>query len=139
MATIIDSLKRLERAGSENSRATQKLREAAMDLAATIEQMAVQGDFVNVPLPRDYIVEGGNQTYLMSRSQGVDDYAGYPIRYAFYCGERRERPTRAAILEFSADIASGWLDELAEFIESRQAQSDAAAEVLEAAKAAMSE
>ena len=135
MTAIIDSLKRLERAGAENSRMTQKLREAAKELASVVEDMAVAGDFVNADLPRGYVVEGGNQVYLMSRAQGEDDYAGYPIRYAFYCGDRRERPTRAAVLQFAADVAEGWLDELAEFVEKRLAESVKAEGTLTAAAA----
>jgi hypothetical protein len=128
--SIIDSLKRLERAGSENSRATEKLRSAASDVAAAIE--AISHDFRDVPLPRGYVVETyQGAPYLMSREQNDDDY--YSVRYAFF-GRRGEDPTRAAILEFAADIADGWLDELAEFLESRQVESNKAAEILEAAK-----
>jgi hypothetical protein len=128
--SIIDSLKRLERASSENSRATEKLRSAASDVAKAIE--AISHDFRDVPLPRGYVVETYQAApYLMSREQNDNDYC--LVRYAFY-GRYGEDPTRAAILEFAADIADGWLDELAEFLESRQVESNKAAEILEAAK-----
>lgn len=130
--SVIDSLKRLERAGSESSRATEKLRLAARDVAEAIE--AISMDFLGVVLPRGYVVEmREGSVYLMSREQDDNDYC--PTRYAFYSYSRTP-PTRTAILEFASDIADGWLDELATFLEARQAESIKAAEILEAAKVA---
>ena len=51
--SIIDSLKRLERAGSETSRVTEKLREAAKDVAERIIA-AVPEDLWGTSLPRGY-------------------------------------------------------------------------------------
>ncbi len=143
--TLIDSLKRLERAGSENSRATAKLHQAVREVADLIEHTVPH----NVMLPWGYIVEDresniGATTLLFRRSDEYDEWTGKPILECVdYDGGRWLHgdfnadmtgygQTREVSLRFAADIASGLLDEIATFIEARGSEAEEAAKHLEA-------
>ena len=127
---IIDALKRLERAGAENSRTTDKLREAAVAVAEKVENLAKGMDIFD--LPRGYCVEQRQgSTYLMSDETDMEDYC--PQRFALYPGSLA-KPPREIVLRFAADVAGGWLDEVAEMLETRAAENTEAADQLEAAK-----
>jgi hypothetical protein len=142
--SIINSLKRLERAGSENSRATEKLFEAAREVASLIEEIvptvAVQGLDVSeersATLPRGYSVEVifGNR-YLV---QGGFDWitSGNWVDGTGTHNDRITIPkaTRAGVLQFSADIAGGLLDEISAWLEARKGEAEKASEILENAK-----
>jgi len=128
MATIIDSVKRLERSGAENSRATQKLRDAAEKLAKHCEDL-IDDTMCGVSLPRGYVVEGRDGSrYLMSRRVRADDYDGGDFRSAYY--EAGVTTPREDLLILAADVAEGWLDELATFFDQRGAESTSAADVI---------
>lgn len=102
--SVINALKRLDRAGSEHSKTTQKLIEAADRLAEHIE--AALGDVVGpeaAELPRYYFI--GRDALRLG-----DAYAEkYWLRHGYM--------TRQFALHFAHDIATGWLDELAEWVE----------------------
>jgi hypothetical protein len=141
---IIDAVKRLERAGDENSKATQKLHEAASTVAEIIEKQAPVG----VWLPRDYKVvrirsNVSSEVFLIG---GKDPYGdgnfwvdgiGRYLHNDFQCGIPSQ--TRAGSLKFAKDVAEGLLDEIAEFLEQRKAESENAATVLEQAAEKLSE
>jgi len=129
---IINSLKRLERAGNENSRATQKLFKAANDVAAFIEEAVP----FECELPRGYRIEKvrsnvGSASFLVKEGEFGCDYidgiGGY-LHGDFHCWIPEQK--RSAILQFAEDIATGLLDEIAEFLEKRADKSLSAAEVL---------
>ena len=141
---IINAVKRLERAGDENSKATKKLHEAAREVAYKIEAVAPVG----VLLPRGYRVERvksnvGSDEFLTLRGDR-DEYQRGEYHYYWIdgCGRylhgdfHAEVPaqTRTGSLRFAKDVAEGLLDEIAEFLEQRKAESEKAAEVLENAK-----
>ena len=120
---VIDSLKRLERAGAENSRTTEKLRDAAAKVAEKVENLTKGLDVAF--LPRGYRIENHRGSdYLMSPEIDMEDYC--PQRFALYPGSSMQEPTRAAILRFAEDIEGGWLDEVAELLESRAVENDEA-------------
>lgn len=146
---IINAVKRLERAGDENSKATKKLHQAAYDVAQLIIKIAPAG----VKLPRGYKVKhlrsnvgsadfltiwqptAREDTYserpdLEGETLWIDGQGGYLHRDfgAWVPGQ-----TRAGSLKFAKDVAEGLLDEIAEFLEKRQAESEQAATVLEQA------
>ena len=112
---VIDALKRLERAGSENSRATAKLMEAAGAVSAVVVAMVPSG----IDLPQRYMVRAGA---LASWAPWEDG------------GMVRVDRDRDRALAFARDIAEGWLGELAEWLEARVAEAAAATAILEAAK-----
>ena len=141
--SIIDSLKRLERAGQGHSKATQKLHAAAADLAYQIEQIVPEG----IEMPRGYTVRyvqtGVGGEYFLTRAvfedgewkeQYIDGFGGY-LHGDFSCWIPAQ--TRETSLAFASDVATGWLDELAVWLESRSAEAEKAEAVLRAAKAAM--
>jgi len=123
--SVIDALKRLERAGSENSRATQKLRESATLVGNKISyEMGLPR---GIELPRGYTILGVgeyNQPYL-HQSVGAGEWDGEP-QFA----NVEEGASRDVLLRFAADIAEGWLDEVAAFLEERVRESDNAVQVL---------
>lgn len=133
----IAALKRLERAGSENSRVTEKLHEAANEIASQIEPNVP----VNVTLPRRYMVREirsnvGSEKFLIRASDGDEeiwiDGTGNYLHGDFHCEIPAQ--TREGSLLFAKDIAEGLLDEIAQFIEERTAESDAARRQLETVK-----
>ncbi len=123
MASVIDALKRLERAGDEHSRTTEKLVAAARTLA---EHIAGQcgfdhGDFRGVlleELPRNYVI--------YHDATGIGP-ASWDYDADRWLGVWANRQTA---LEFAGAIATGWLDELAEWLDQRAAEDQAACDAL---------
>jgi hypothetical protein len=145
--SIIDSLKRLERAGEEDSRSIKKLHRAAADVADWIIKAAPEG----IRLPRNYIVvrrqsNTGSLRFLVLCDVEPDDIevdAGdYPNLVSLYIdgmgGPLHGDPqcfippqTRQGSLTFAKDVAEGLLDEIAVFLEACRANQERAAQVLE--------
>ena len=129
--SVINALKRLERAGSEHSRTTQKLIEAADRLAEEIAPMlwdiglphrGVRGK--DTQLPRRYIIGGDTRELAYLR-----DY--HDTRH--YLGHGKADRTTA--LHFAHDIATGWLGELAEWVEKQgEGNAEATAKLERAAR-----
>jgi hypothetical protein len=139
--SIINAVKRLERAGSENSRTTQKLFGAARQVAELIEDMVPAGE----ELPRGYYVKKvqsniGYGLFLcydelvennLEITRYIDGIGGY-LHGDFHCwipGQDRD-----TVLQFAKDVATGFLDEIAEWLEKRAEENQKATEVLENAK-----
>jgi hypothetical protein len=137
MADVIDSLKRLERIGSESSKTVEKIIEAARELAAVIvsaygadKTVAIQlpnpygtSQNPNGPLPRrrqfqDYVITDGTLTVLNYSTN----------KYVAVWHDRQEA------LRFAEDIAHGLLDLIAEDLEKRQSQNVLALDKLLAAR-----
>ena len=142
MTSTIDALKRLERAGDSQSRATEKLHKAAFAIALVIEKKVPDG----VDLPRGYRVirehsNVGSDLFLVLE-RGTDDY-GEPMSYwidgtgGYLHGDFHAKipaQTREGSLQFAEDIATGLLDDIAEFLEQRAAKEAEATQSLEGAK-----
>lgn len=117
MSQVIDALKRLERVGSDNSKTTQKLIEAADRLAHKIvDQYDVRDKYVVDVAPQftrtRYSILNGRLVNGESR----------------YVAENRD-----AALAFAKDVASGLLDGIVESLERRKTESqDALAALHEA-------
>jgi len=133
---IINAVKRLERAGSENSRATQKLYQAAGNVADLIETQVPVG----VELPRGYYVREvcsniGSCLFLCRETEDGRDYIDGIGRYLhgdFHCWIPGQN--RAVVMQFAEDVADGLLDEIAQWLENRATRADQAAQVLEASQ-----
>ena len=127
---IINALKRLERAGSEHSRTTEKLVQAADQLAdhiietslMSLERNAYTGDVI-ADLPRAYYAVGPRRIVL-------GRYVLEPQDSSVGSGTA----TRMSALAFAQDIATGWLEELSSWLEQRAAEDEAAAETIEQAE-----
>ena len=141
--TIINAVMRLERIGEESSKTVRKLKDAVIEVADFVTgleyiQQAVRDKSAScgpaVILPRGYWVgwpgcdrRADVYLYYMS-ANGVpvtlnsleDDYDTLGL-------------TRAVALRFAKDIAEGWLDELAAWIDERSSKELAAADVLDKA------
>jgi hypothetical protein len=124
--SVVDSLKRLERAGSESSAATAKLCQAADSLAEYIVSLLPGQTWGINDLPRGWRHDG---RFLIAPSyQVVEDDS--------LCGTDSEgdgQSDRQSSLWFAEAIATGWLGELAEWLEERTTQDTTAAETLKSA------
>ena len=136
MTNIFNDLKRLERIGSENSRATQKLHESAARIAAIIVQQC----------PEDVILPGYYQCVPV-RTEQSEYYRVRLVRAGNVIGAETEDTyrdadgneyrgrSRDASLQFAAYVASGLIDEISEWLEKRKAETEKAeSEMVEAAK-----
>lgn len=133
-----DAIARLNRAGDENSRTTQKLFDAAKEVATLIENSVP----INARLPRGYVVRElrsnvGYASFLESphcNNDGdtffIDGFEGY-LHNDFHV--RVRKPSRNIIMQFASDIADGWLDEVAAWLEDRSVKSAEATATLIAA------
>lgn len=118
---VINALKRLERAGSEHSRTTEKLVQAADQLA----------DYVIGQLPREDCDLPGGWRF---------DYCSQSLVCAYYQADTDDTSVgngyanRWGALWFAQAIARGWLEELSSWLEARAAEDEAAAETIEQAE-----
>jgi hypothetical protein len=140
--SIIDSLKRVERAGDANSRATEKLFSAVhavADLIAdTIAPFSWRHTFT-LPGGREteYSVEHRNGSRYLCHALIPEDDLEQAYCGEFLCHDRVWN--RSTALAFARDVADGLLDAIAEWLEKRAAENDAASETLEKATAKLSE
>ena len=96
--SIIDDIKRLERIGSEDSKTTQKIIEAAHNVADLLIEIMPKG----VTLPKQYHIHG---VILFKSIEGEDYLINSP------------KSGRTEGLVFAHDIATGLLYEFAEFLQ----------------------
>ncbi len=128
---VINALKRLERAGSEHSRTTEKLVQAADQLADHIIETSLMSLERNAPYTGDVIADLPGAYYAVGpRRIVLGRYVLEPEDSSVGSGTA----TRMSALAFAQDIARGWLDELAEWLEKRAAEDEAAAETIEQAE-----
>ena len=129
---IIDDLKRLERAGNNNSRATEKLIEAAKNVANLISDNAAAFEW-----ERNFTLESGRTArYGVAKSNPYG--GGYCWWLTIVCHDElyggEQMPAhcwgRLESLQFAQDIADGLLPAIGEWLESRTVKADAAAHVL---------
>jgi hypothetical protein len=145
MSDLINALNRLERAGSESSRCTKKLHEAASTVADKICDSVRAAKAVGVTLPRGYRVRNvksnvGNRAFLVAEPGTRDEWGnddqlwidgtgGY-LHGDFHAGIPEQ--TREGSLRFAKDVSEGLLNEIAAFLEDRAAENAMAAGTLEA-------
>ncbi len=132
MADVIDSLKRLERVGSENSKTTQKL----IDAASALEDL-VLAQFPhqpNVAFERGGSIRGMNGVkppyrleYLIFNRRLINRWNQEPVSQ-----------DRASAMRFAEDIADGLLDVIESVLVKNQKEAAPAARTLEDALAALS-
>lgn len=110
---ITNAVARLTRAGDENSRTTEKLREAAGELERLVADLP---GVLDLPLPRGYrITTTGRGLLELLDNTGCR------------CGANGDR---VRFLMLASDVAEGWLDELAAMLEARAIEADRAAGLL---------
>lgn len=131
MSDVITALKRLERAGAEEGKTAGKLKSATAELASYLVDLlpAVDdGDDLEagIRLPRGYCLDPGGDLGTGAWSEGGMVLSRHP-----------EDITRADALHFAHDIATGWLEELAGWLEDENAENEDAAETLHRASAAL--
>jgi hypothetical protein len=137
--SIINALKRLERAGKDNSRATQKLREAAIDVAQFVIDSTPRA-FICKELARGYKVLGiesnvGKEYYFRVRGTGYDCTSRFLCiaKGHYQHGDFNawvDAATREDVLSFAADVANGLLDEIATQFEAATVQDASATDTL---------
>lgn len=137
---IAESIERLQKAGEKNSHVTKKLYEAAQSVASFIEDQVP----AETMLPRGYLVREistrvGTGKFLVmdyheyDQEYGIDDnfvdgLGGY-LYNDFDC--YIAKPDRNTILKFAQDISTGFLDEIADWLEKRIAEEEEAIKILE--------
>ncbi len=126
---VVSVLLRLERAGDEHSKTTERLCDAAWLVADLIRQQwrghvsPLAGEDCTCQTRTGISADGRGVTIWSSSDRGVviapDGHPG--------------RPCRWAAIRLAEAVADGWLDELAAWVEARAAEDVAATAVLEAA------
>lgn len=137
--SIINSLKRLERVGDENSRVTEKLRDACSQVGGKICEIVkpLRDDDENLELPRGYKVI----TIDWNRGQFQDDILKGTISavntgrsYDYHPGNDYDSifpgTTRDQCLQFAHDISTGLLDEITNMVKKWKAETEQAAKKL---------
>lgn len=145
--SIIDAVKRLERAGAEESQMTRKLKEAAAETARLIINIVAITEkipvidldlFVNDPescdllvLPRDYMAvrfsweedKGGNSEIIKCDTLFLTKPSSYDLDSDTFWKSDLLHPSicRAVALDFAEDLADGLMDEIAEWMEKENA------------------
>jgi hypothetical protein len=130
VADIIDSLKRLERVGSENSKATEKLIGAARDLEALIlEQFPRLGDdAVIVSRERDGYSHSPTDTGFHDfLRETLFEYRISDNRLVDLGIQQSPAESRKAALRFSEAVANGLLEEVIAKAETMKSEVDQAA------------
>lgn len=125
--SIIDSLKRLERAGGEFSRATEKLRDSAVVVADKILEMTEPlyagkqdwGSAVALPEGLEIHFIGDGKTPVLT----FDHYTAWSPLSSRVADSRNESDpaSREDVLRFARMIADGYLGRLAEWLEKETA------------------
>ncbi len=143
MADIIDSLKRLERIGAENSKTVEKILEAARDLDGKIAMLYQDSESVSilgaVVLAR-IVKENHCSLAAAAKSLGLDHERVMRMRYTversasggYLLGPKRTRvsESREAALSFANDLAHGLLVVIQQDLIERNASNQAAFDVL---------
>ena len=146
-SNTINALKRLERVGSETSRATEKLYDACIIVANAaldsipcheITEQSMADGYYYTGLPRGYTLHFAgcdrDVEYHLSWRKDPDNPC-VDVNLNSREDEHEELGIRRnAALHFARDVATGWLDELAEWLEARTQKSEAAAAKLESSK-----
>jgi len=130
---IIDAVKRLERAGAENSKMTKKLKDSAKTVAEEITSSVGEAKI----LPRGYrVVERvtnlSTELFLVHEGEYGDEYIdgmGQYLHGDFNCWIPEQ--TREACFRFANDIATGLLGEIAELLEKETSKQKNSSRILE--------
>ena len=112
MAEIIDALKRLERIGSENSKTVEKVKQAADRLSKHLLSVVPEDA---ERLPRGYIVLNRSAERVLA----IDGESPEVVSHS-----------RHAALRFAEDVATGWLDDLADWLQAQATESESAVQAL---------
>lgn len=149
--SIIDDLKRLERVGSESSKATKKLREACVNVSEKILEQ-IEDLPVGTNLPRNYrkvarkgrfggqLITRHFLAYVSDNNEygieaetivngGVEK--GYYVADDVMNGNWIQKTPRWLCLQFSRDVATGLLKDISEFLEKRTKEDQEHIEKLE--------
>jgi len=151
--SIINSLKRLERVGSETSRVTTKLKEACEDVAKKIFEIARPFRKDHNPMEmRNYTFtriwgEKGSDGKYISGLYIVENNADYFYRFDYdnelceedidvdrYLITHAGYMSRECALEFAHAVANGLIDQVAIWVENKKLEAEEALKKIESAK-----
>jgi hypothetical protein len=134
--SIINAVKRLERVGSEHSKATEKLFAACTEVAGFLLEHVGE----DIPFGmRSARISGPAATHpyrvVYHEPEEFTDYQGYQLEYFGKVIARTGRPQewdRRTALGFAADLANGLLDEAIAAVEKETERVNAATQIAEA-------
>jgi hypothetical protein len=139
--SIIDSLKRLERIGDDKSKTTQKLIQAAEELAESIVQQFAAAKTEHIDLPTEYRKTDSAVKDATDPAFKETEFESYAIhKVAFYGSDVLQRyegyvaRDRDNALRFSKDVAHGLLDSLVEILAERLQDAEAGLAAIQEAK-----
>jgi hypothetical protein len=115
---IVNSLMRLDRAGDAHSAANQKLLAAAVAVTAHVAERVGEG----ATLPRGYTTEGFG-LYIPGRERLHGPCLTWNRLMYHYT---QDRITLEAARHLAHDVADGWLDEVAAYLEARTTEAERA-------------
>jgi hypothetical protein len=129
MADIIDSLKRLERFGSENSKTTQKLIDAAAELSRLIVGYFGPCEDGTIAAKAEHDYENSKRKY---KTAWVHNYSICSGKLCFQgdrgiqLGYEYVAKNRENALRFSKDVAAGLLEGITATLEKRSTETEEA-------------
>ena len=147
--SIINGLKRLERAGNRKVRRGQKLYEAVNNIANAIDEIITAAGLAHTGLPRGYVVGNVDRCAAMRGTHDAMLGAGKDwqmIHHLWLDGlalndlgdlEPDELAGDSERLAFARDIADGLLDEIVQHIQAHTTMYEQAVHVLEASQQEM--
>ena len=127
---VTEALEKLISAAEKDAKVTDSLRRVACRVAAMVEERVP----AEIWLPWDYevvdvAIEGGFRSkFLVKHHERGGEF--------FVDSNDKGNPlwipaqTKEGVLEFAQDLAGGWLDELAEFLEKRAQKAQAALSIV---------
>lgn len=118
MSDLINSLKRLDRIGSEDSKTTQKLITAAADVSRAVATLLADFPDGTVVAPSPFVSVGGT---LRNKNPG-HEYFVEAGKLMFRSASGRDKyvaEDREAVLAFSEDVHSGLMHAIAANLEAR--------------------
>jgi hypothetical protein len=151
MSDIIDSLKRLERIGSENSKTVEKIIEAARDIEKKIISQYEQSESATID-PVGILLRIAKQTNCsiadVACSAGLDANVLYGMRYTIewrqneggglFLGVDRVSTNRETALDFAKDLAGGLLFLIENDLLRRRSEEGQALDILQKAAGELS-
>jgi hypothetical protein len=129
---VINALLRLQRAGDKNRQATLKLRKAARELAMHVMTLLPE-EIISATeldrytyLPRGYYARGWHNLLSPDRSWELTIYHKLSPRLE----DQPVAASRDTAFRFAEDVTTGWLDDLADWLEMRVTGNNACTNLL---------
>ena len=133
MINIINSLKRLERIGAEDSKTTKKMLDAAREVSSIIAELCGEDFSLRATVVDPDPEHRGPKGVWSGDYQVIHDPEQLLTPWILTCNGHDVAADRRVALMFSTDLSRGLLDAIAECIEFRTSDSEEALLILQGA------